>query len=527
MPFDQNIAPEQPTDSSRAPVRVSVDQSQVVSALTPIDDSISSINNNLNGVVYKDGASWTDGSSKHVLGGGVYQSSPQTITDGKVAPVLLDSNGRQVTVDQNSSSIKTAVELIDDMIYTAGSGTPSKGSLVLGTDGTNPRAIKTDTGGELQIDVLSIAAGTNNIGDVDVASIATGSNIIGKVGIDQTTPGTTNGVYVNTIAAGTNTIGKVKLVDSYGFSPEFTPMDEIRVIEPVRLAGSTFVGTTVDTNFWTAAVTNDGTVTQGAGIVTLDTATTSANGTAKITSVATARYIGSASNRYRAQISLNNTGTTDNVRNWGVRNGTTDGAYFQLSGTTLNIVTLKNSSPTAVASGSWNGSSATYTLTNCTTYEIYWTNKSVYFVINGTLVHTVTTTTATWADTLNFQVFAETINSNSLQTSQTIVIRVNTIVRLGKEFSVPRYYYFASGTTAATVLKRAPGTLHRVIVAQSANTGTFTLWDNTAASTTTIFASGSLSAKSDPYTIEFGTPFYTGLTLTVATANVGLTVVYE
>jgi hypothetical protein len=43
-----------------------------------------------------------------------------------------------------------------------------------------------------------------------------GTNIIGKVGIDQTTPGTTNGVQVNAaLPAGTNTIGAVNSVSQY------------------------------------------------------------------------------------------------------------------------------------------------------------------------------------------------------------------------------------------------------------------------------------------------------------------------
>jgi hypothetical protein len=42
------------------------------------------------------------------------------------------------------------------------------------------------------------------------AAIPAGSAIIGKVGIDQTTPGTTNGVQVNAaLPAGTNAIGTV------------------------------------------------------------------------------------------------------------------------------------------------------------------------------------------------------------------------------------------------------------------------------------------------------------------------------
>lgn len=59
----------------------------------------------------------------------------------------------------------------------------------------------------------SIPAGNNNIGDVDVASLpalVAGTAIIGKVGIDQTTPGTTNGVQINAaLPAGTNAIGKL------------------------------------------------------------------------------------------------------------------------------------------------------------------------------------------------------------------------------------------------------------------------------------------------------------------------------
>lgn len=45
------------------------------------------------------------------------------------------------------------------------------------------------------------------------AAIPAGANLIGKVGLDQTTPGTTNGVQVNAaLPAGTNTIGGVNPV---------------------------------------------------------------------------------------------------------------------------------------------------------------------------------------------------------------------------------------------------------------------------------------------------------------------------
>lgn len=64
----------------------------------------------------------------------------------------------------------------------------------------------------VQIDTLVKLVGNTgvDIGDVDVLSIAAGSNLIGKVGIDQTTPGTTNRVDIGAaLPAGTNLVGKV------------------------------------------------------------------------------------------------------------------------------------------------------------------------------------------------------------------------------------------------------------------------------------------------------------------------------
>ena len=43
--------------------------------------------------VYVDDANWIDGSSKHMLVGGLYQSTPQSITDGDVGPFQVDADG--------------------------------------------------------------------------------------------------------------------------------------------------------------------------------------------------------------------------------------------------------------------------------------------------------------------------------------------------------------------------------------------------------------------------------------------------
>jgi len=104
------------------------------------------------------------------------------------------------------ASIKTAVELIDNFI---------SGSKGLVTE-DNSASIKTATEslvtqmGEVQ---ASPTANTVLARLKDLLTgivLAAGSNIIGQVSIDQTTPGTTNGVQVNAaLPSGTNAIGKL------------------------------------------------------------------------------------------------------------------------------------------------------------------------------------------------------------------------------------------------------------------------------------------------------------------------------
>lgn len=61
---------------------IDADTSGIITAVQLIDD-----------VVYVDDADWTDDTSKHVLVGGLFQSTPQTVTDGDVAPFQINANG--------------------------------------------------------------------------------------------------------------------------------------------------------------------------------------------------------------------------------------------------------------------------------------------------------------------------------------------------------------------------------------------------------------------------------------------------
>lgn len=97
-----------------------------------------------------------------------------TVTGSVTANAGTNLNTSALALEATQGSVKTAVELIDDGIATVASAITAKGMAAVGTDGTNARILKTDTSGELQVDVLSLpalAASTNNIGDVDVLTV--------------------------------------------------------------------------------------------------------------------------------------------------------------------------------------------------------------------------------------------------------------------------------------------------------------------------------------------------------------------
>lgn len=75
------------------------------------------------------------------------------------------------TIAGDTTSIQTAVELLDDTVATDGSATPTKGILMAGQDGTNAQTIKTDTNGELQVDVLTMPTTTVQATDLDIRNL--------------------------------------------------------------------------------------------------------------------------------------------------------------------------------------------------------------------------------------------------------------------------------------------------------------------------------------------------------------------
>lgn len=126
-------------------------------------------------------------------------------------PVVIASNQSAVSVSntgvfatQIDGNALTALQLIDDPVASTGTPVPAKAMFVAGTDGTNATALKTDAGGELQVDVLSIAAGDNNIGNVDIVTM----------------PNVTIGTMA-ALVAGTANIGDVDVLTVNGVAPAF------------------------------------------------------------------------------------------------------------------------------------------------------------------------------------------------------------------------------------------------------------------------------------------------------------------
>lgn len=316
-------------------------------------------------------------------------------------------------------------------------------------------------------------------------------------------------------------------IDSYGFEVENTPMGEMRMVEPFRLIGATFEGATIDANFWTTAASGTAAAIAQGGAQLLITSGTGAAATVTAFSVRRARYVGGAALRYRGVVQLD-AGTANNTRRWGVGWGSTamptvtDGAWFEMSGTTFQVVTMKGGTPAMVTT--FNGHLGTsYAIgTGVNTYEIYWTNSKVYFVINGDLLHTVSASAATWANTMNHHVFADSTNSAGAS-SVTMAIRAATIYRLGKVETQPIYKNI-TGNAATWILKYGPGILHKLIFNNTQGTS-FIIYDNTAASGTTIGTVTTAAASLGSW--AYDTPFFNGLTIVTTGNSLDMTVVYE
>jgi len=171
------------------------------------------------------------------------------------------------TDDVNLSAIKTAtaatrvaVETIDDTVYTDGAGTPSKGLLVMGTDGTHPQALSVNSDGELKV---NLEASDIEIGAVEIKDGTTDTRL--TVGLDATK----NAIFVQSESLAQESGGNLDII-----SGDTTNIDTTTTANNALL---TNIDTTTTAN--KALLTNiDTTTTANKALLTnIDTTTTANN----------------------------------------------------------------------------------------------------------------------------------------------------------------------------------------------------------------------------------------------------------
>jgi len=331
--------------------------------------------------------------------------------------------------------------------------------------------------------------------------------------------------YMPTVQITEGDIGKVARV---------TPARALGVATMARLAGASFHGVK-DTSFWAEILVNSGTVTAAGTSVVLST-NSNIDGGAQYQSVRSGRYVAGLTNIWRGAIRVpGGPGTANNTARWGMFNCNgapavvlLDGFYFELAGTTLNVVTCKAGIPAAVPSASWSGTPFTLDGNNHL-YEIWINNSAAYFFIDDVLRHKVTAAAATMSDALTLPSTLQCLNTASSATLVTLEARSAAIHRMGPLVTETQFKNIA-GTVASTQCKLGAGKLHRVIInTPGATNDTITLYDHTAVAGGTTIAvikptnTNALTIVS----LEYQIPFYAGLFVATSGATLDVTVVYE
>ena len=113
--------------------------------------------------VYVDDADWTDSTSSHTLVGGLYQSTPQTITDGDTGPLQVNANGNLI-VDLSATDNAVLDAMVVDLaametLLTAANVDHAANEVLLTGIDADTDAIKTDMAA---IEVLLTAANVDH-----------------------------------------------------------------------------------------------------------------------------------------------------------------------------------------------------------------------------------------------------------------------------------------------------------------------------------------------------------------------------
>ena len=307
-----------------------------------------------------------------------------------------------------------------------------------------------------------------------------------------------------------------------------SPLNQLTTSPQYRLAGKSFSGATKDTNFWTEAVTNGGTVDQVPGEVKLTTNTT-ANGTARYTSVRKARFVAGNPNMFTGGISFKTALTAGNVRRVGAYNGTEgvdgDGYYFELDESTFSVTTRKAGTDTRITNGNFNGHYGVNWTPVASTYyklDIEMTPMATFYYIDTKLLHK--TAGGHQTGTITLPITMECNNSGGATADIEMHCVGAIISRLGQIITNPTYKHIASNDTY--ICKYGAGKLHGIAINDPSAACTLTIYDNTSATGTIIGIMALTTKVITPFYMNYQLPFFTGLTI-VTSANSDFTIIYE
>lgn len=302
-------------------------------------------------------------------------------------------------------------------------------------------------------------------------------------------------------------------------------LGSLRTLPVSRLIGDVFFGTTIDTERWdTSSTINSATVNISSAMLQLSSGTNTA-GSAVIRSVPCSYFQSGTTQYFQGFIRLGDTGAASSRRRWGAFDAS-DGYFFELNGTTFNIVSRKSTVDTTVAKASWNGAPFDFTLdTNINDYQIFWTDYKVYFVINDVLMHTITKTTATLTLTPHLKMSFESTNTGG-STTRLLEIHNPSINRIGNVNSDSLLRYTAAAETRT--LKIGAGKLHGLVYGDKGTlSSTLTVYDNTAASGKIILSTDLTQVIPDGCTSRVDVNFYTGLTYVTTGGGIRITILWE
>ncbi len=138
---------------------------------------------------------------------------------GTLTGLVATANGLKVDV---AASVLPTGAATETTLASIDTKTPALGQALMAASrpvviASNQSAVPVSGSVTVSGTVAATQSGTWNIATVTAVTgitnaLPAGANVIGKVGIDQTTPGTTNGVQVNAaLPVGTNVIGKVSI----------------------------------------------------------------------------------------------------------------------------------------------------------------------------------------------------------------------------------------------------------------------------------------------------------------------------